>query len=246
MESAGLVLDALGRVRQMVREAISDLSAENARPPKTHIAWPTWHIARVQDANFSGLLDAIAVVDHRSLALALRYGARIREITAPAIGNPASKSSVYCHGQNIVARLSRRRLRANQKLLIDCYQCRFEPSPQRTAILSIAHPQRPSCQRHQLQHASCRSDRVSARPGQVWRLVPWGGKTKRFRDIKLYQCARVDVEDHRRSSTTICETGLPLMTTEREPPLGFAAFPGPDSFPAEFSGECWRATKGIK
>jgi len=28
MESAGLVLDALGRVRQMVREAISDLSAE--------------------------------------------------------------------------------------------------------------------------------------------------------------------------------------------------------------------------
>lgn len=58
MESAGLVLDALARVRQMVRDAISDLSAEEMlAPPKPHIAWLTWHIARVQDANFSGLLD---------------------------------------------------------------------------------------------------------------------------------------------------------------------------------------------
>ena len=58
MESAGLVLDALGRVRQMVRDAISDLSAEEMlAPPKPHIAWLTWHIARVQDANFSGLME---------------------------------------------------------------------------------------------------------------------------------------------------------------------------------------------
>lgn len=58
MESAGLALDALGRVRQMVREAIRDLRAEEMlAPPKPHIAWLTWHIARVQDTNFSGLLD---------------------------------------------------------------------------------------------------------------------------------------------------------------------------------------------
>ena len=58
MESAGLVLDALSRVRQMVRDAISDLSAEEMlAPPKPHIAWLAWHIARVQDANFSGLLE---------------------------------------------------------------------------------------------------------------------------------------------------------------------------------------------
>jgi len=57
MESAGLVLDALGRVRDMVREAVKDLSAEEMlAPPKPHIAWLVWHIARVQDANFSGLL----------------------------------------------------------------------------------------------------------------------------------------------------------------------------------------------
>ena len=58
MESAGLVLDVLGRVRGMVREALKDLSPEELlSPPKPHIAWLTWHIARVQDANFSGLLD---------------------------------------------------------------------------------------------------------------------------------------------------------------------------------------------
>ena len=58
MEAAGLVLDALGRVREMVREALKDLTPEEMlSPPEPHIAWLTWHIARVQDANFSGLLD---------------------------------------------------------------------------------------------------------------------------------------------------------------------------------------------
>jgi hypothetical protein len=58
MEAAGLVLDALGRVRDMVRAALKDLTAgELLSPPKPHIAWLVWHIARVQDANFSGLLE---------------------------------------------------------------------------------------------------------------------------------------------------------------------------------------------
>jgi len=57
MESAGLVLDALGRLRDMVRQALKDLSAEEMlAPPKPHIAWLVWHLSRVQDANFSGLL----------------------------------------------------------------------------------------------------------------------------------------------------------------------------------------------
>lgn len=57
MEAAGLVADALGRVREMVREALKDLSAEELlAPPRPHIAWLAWHIARVQDANFSGLM----------------------------------------------------------------------------------------------------------------------------------------------------------------------------------------------
>ena len=58
MESAGLVLDALGRVRNMVRENLKDLSPEELlAPPKPHIAWLAWHIARVQDTNFSGLME---------------------------------------------------------------------------------------------------------------------------------------------------------------------------------------------
>jgi DinB superfamily len=58
MECAGLVLDALGRVRDMVRENLKDLSPEELlAPPKPHIAWLAWHIPRVQDANFSGLME---------------------------------------------------------------------------------------------------------------------------------------------------------------------------------------------
>ncbi|MGH7926283.1 MAG: hypothetical protein ACREQV_00615 [Candidatus Binatia bacterium] len=39
MEGAALVLDVLGRVRDMVREALKDLSAEELlAPPKPHIA----------------------------------------------------------------------------------------------------------------------------------------------------------------------------------------------------------------
>jgi hypothetical protein len=42
----------------MVREALKDLSPEELlAAPKPHIAWLAWHIARVQDANFSGLME---------------------------------------------------------------------------------------------------------------------------------------------------------------------------------------------
>lgn len=58
MEGAGLVLDALGRVRDMVRDALKDLSPEELLAgPKPDIAWLVWHLARVQDANFSGLMN---------------------------------------------------------------------------------------------------------------------------------------------------------------------------------------------
>src|ERR1043166_261437 len=58
MESAGLVLDALGRVRDMVRTALKDMSEEELLAgPKPHVAWLVWHVSRVQDANFSGLME---------------------------------------------------------------------------------------------------------------------------------------------------------------------------------------------
>jgi hypothetical protein len=58
MEAAALVLDALGRVREMVRGALKDLAPEELlASPKPHIAWLVWHLSRVQDANFSGLME---------------------------------------------------------------------------------------------------------------------------------------------------------------------------------------------
>ncbi|MGH7832174.1 MAG: DUF664 domain-containing protein [Candidatus Binatia bacterium] len=57
MEGAELVLDTLGRARDMVREALEDLSPEELLlPPKPHIGWLVWHMARVQDANLSRLM----------------------------------------------------------------------------------------------------------------------------------------------------------------------------------------------
>ena len=58
MEAAAPVVDALGRVREMVRGALEDLTPEELlAPPKPHIAWLVWHLSRVQDANFSGLME---------------------------------------------------------------------------------------------------------------------------------------------------------------------------------------------
>jgi DinB superfamily len=58
MESAGLVADTLGRVRDMVQTALKDLSPEELlASPKPPIAWLVWHLSRVQDANFSGLME---------------------------------------------------------------------------------------------------------------------------------------------------------------------------------------------
>ena len=58
MEAAGLVLDAFGRVRDVVRDVLKDLSPEELlAAPKPHIAWLVWHLSRVQDANFSGLME---------------------------------------------------------------------------------------------------------------------------------------------------------------------------------------------
>ena len=67
--------------------------------------------------------------------------------------------------------------------------------------------------------------------------------TLRFRDIELYQSTCVDVKNQRRSSTMICEIGLPLMTTEREPPLGLPPFQVP--IPLRLSSRASDASVGV-
>jgi len=57
MEGPLLVLDVLGRVQEMVRNLLADLTPEELMaPPKPNIAWLVWHLSRVQDTNFSGLM----------------------------------------------------------------------------------------------------------------------------------------------------------------------------------------------
>ncbi len=56
MEGSTLVRDALGRVGEIVREALKDLTPEEIlAPPKPPIGWLVWHLTRVQDSNISGL-----------------------------------------------------------------------------------------------------------------------------------------------------------------------------------------------
>jgi hypothetical protein len=57
MESAGLVVDALGRVRDMVRNALGNLSPEELLAPQTSYRVVGVAFAGRSDTNFSGLME---------------------------------------------------------------------------------------------------------------------------------------------------------------------------------------------
>jgi len=58
IEGPRLVTDAFGRVNDIVRETLKDLTQEELlAPPKPHIGWLIWHLTRVQDSNISGLAE---------------------------------------------------------------------------------------------------------------------------------------------------------------------------------------------
>ena len=58
MEGSTLVTDALGRVGDIMRETLRDLTREElVAPPKPHIRWLIWHLTRVQDSNISALAE---------------------------------------------------------------------------------------------------------------------------------------------------------------------------------------------
>jgi uncharacterized damage-inducible protein DinB len=58
MTSADLLLDAFGRVREVVVEAVMGLTPEQLAfrpaPEANSIAWLVWHLARVQDDHVAG------------------------------------------------------------------------------------------------------------------------------------------------------------------------------------------------
>ncbi|MER8231247.1 DUF664 domain-containing protein [Streptomyces sp. NPDC094049] len=58
MNSAGLLVDAFGRVREAVHEAVEglgeDVLAARVDPDANSIAWLVWHLTRVQDDHLAG------------------------------------------------------------------------------------------------------------------------------------------------------------------------------------------------
>ncbi|MCX5392453.1 DUF664 domain-containing protein [Streptomyces sp. NBC_00094] len=61
MNSAGLLVDAFGRVREAVHEAVEGLTEDElgARidPDANSIAWLVWHLTRIQDDHLAGAFD---------------------------------------------------------------------------------------------------------------------------------------------------------------------------------------------
>ncbi|WP_435974625.1 mycothiol transferase [Streptomyces sp. Qhu_M48] len=100
MNSAGLLADTFGRVREAVHEAVEGLSEDELSvrldPDANSIAWLVWHLTRIQDDHLAGafgteqLWDTDGWRDRFGLpfpAAATGYGqtrAQVAEVHAPA------------------------------------------------------------------------------------------------------------------------------------------------------------------
>ncbi|MGW8766540.1 mycothiol transferase [Streptomyces sp. NPDC055815] len=61
MNSAGLLLDSFGRIREAVHEAVEGLTDEELTvridPDANSVAWLVWHLTRIQDDHLAGAFD---------------------------------------------------------------------------------------------------------------------------------------------------------------------------------------------
>ncbi|MFF0556251.1 DUF664 domain-containing protein [Streptomyces sp. NPDC020472] len=61
MNSAGLLVDAFGRIREVVHEAVEGLTddelAVRIDPDANSVAWLVWHLTRVQDDHLADAFD---------------------------------------------------------------------------------------------------------------------------------------------------------------------------------------------
>ncbi|MEU9295345.1 DUF664 domain-containing protein [Streptomyces sp. NPDC048266] len=61
MNSAALLTDSFGRIREVVHEAVEGLAedrlAERIDPDANSIAWLVWHLTRIQDDHLAGAYD---------------------------------------------------------------------------------------------------------------------------------------------------------------------------------------------
>lgn len=116
MNSADLLVDAFGRVREAVHEAVEGLTAaqlaERLDDDANSIAWLIWHLTRVQDDHVSDVADIEQVWTaqdwHGRFELPFRvgatgYGHRPKDVAAVRVDSAALLTGYYdaVHEQTI-------------------------------------------------------------------------------------------------------------------------------------------------
>jgi hypothetical protein len=95
MTSAGLLVDAVGRIREVVHRVVDGLTPEQlafrVAPEANSIAWLVWHLTRIQDDHVAGVAQAEQVWTSQGWAerfglpfdpLDTGYGHRAAEVAA--------------------------------------------------------------------------------------------------------------------------------------------------------------------
>ncbi|GCD94573.1 mycothiol transferase [Embleya hyalina] len=108
MNSAELLVDAFGRVQEVVHEAVADLTpgqlAERLDDDANSIAWLIWHLARVQDdhvADVAGLEQVWTAQDwHKRFELpfpvrAIGYGQDTKAVAAVRVDSADLLTGYY-------------------------------------------------------------------------------------------------------------------------------------------------------
>ncbi len=122
MEGAGIILDALGRVRETLHSALSDSTAEELhREPHPPIGWLAWRLTRVQDSQISRLAG------QEQAWISDGWHARFNMAPSPNDYGPG-----LSHTREQVAQF-----RADAKTLLDYHDAIFERSK---AYLATAAP----------------------------------------------------------------------------------------------------------
>jgi uncharacterized protein DUF664 len=100
VNGADLLVDAFGRIREVVHRAVDGLTAEQlafrADPEANSIAWLVWHLTRIQDDHLADAFQAEQVwtsqgwVERFGLPFhprATGYGQRAEEVAAVQVGS---------------------------------------------------------------------------------------------------------------------------------------------------------------
>ncbi len=123
MGSSEILLDAFGRVREVVHEAVNGLTADQlayrADERANSVGWLVWHLTRVQDDHVAGVADSEQVWTaggwEQRFGLPLEapdigYGHSAAQVATVRVASPdlltGYYDAVHAHTQAFVSRLS--------------------------------------------------------------------------------------------------------------------------------------------